>query len=165
MASPSSIAKHPIHPMFVVFPLGLWIFSLVADIVYLSGGNEAWRFVAFYNIAGGIVGALIAAIPGFIDLFSLRASRAKRIGIWHMILNLTAVVLFAINLYLRTQADVAYTTAFVLSIIAFAGLLVSGWLGGEMVYVHGVAVEPSASLDYTPEQRRAERKTSDVNIR
>lgn len=165
MASPSSVAKHPIHPMLVVFPLGLWIFSLVADIIYLSGDNQVWADVAFYCILGGIVGAVIAAIPGLIDLISLRPSRARTVGIWHMILNVSALVLYIINLSMRTRVDVDYTTPFVLSIIGVIGLLISGWLGGEMVYVHGVAVEPTASLDYTPQQRKVERKTTDIGVR
>ena len=37
MASPASIARHPIHPMLIVLPLGLWIFSLVSDLIYVIG--------------------------------------------------------------------------------------------------------------------------------
>ena len=50
----ATIAKHPIHPMLVVFPIGLWIFSLVCDLVYLFGpANPLWRDMAFYTMAGG----------------------------------------------------------------------------------------------------------------
>lgn len=72
MQTPASIAKHPVHPMLVTIPIGLWIFSLICDLVYVFGGQgETWSVVAFYTLAGGLAGALVAAIPGFIDLLSL----------------------------------------------------------------------------------------------
>ena len=72
MRTPASIAGHPIHPMLVPIPIGLWIFSLVCDLIAAGGStNPAWQTVAFYSMGGGIVGALLAAIFGLIDLLSL----------------------------------------------------------------------------------------------
>jgi uncharacterized membrane protein len=69
MRTPASISKHPIHPMLIVFPIGLWIFSLVCDLLHLAGASgDAWLTVAFYSMVGGLIGALCAAVPGFIDL-------------------------------------------------------------------------------------------------
>jgi uncharacterized membrane protein len=157
--------------MFVVFPVALWIFSLIADIVYMSNGNADWANVAYYCVIGGIVGALVAAIFGFVDWTSLpNGSRAKRIGTTHMILNLIIVGLFVVNFYFRNQLDegVSYATPFALSVIGIVMLLVSGWLGGELVYVHGVGVEGKTAPDYDPnEGKRKERVTTGVgpNIR
>ena len=65
MASPASIAKHPIHPMLVALPIGLWIFSLVSDVIYLmKWGSSLWNDVAFYTMAGGIAGSLLSQYPG-----------------------------------------------------------------------------------------------------
>ena len=73
MQTPATIARHPIHPMLITFPVGLWIFSLVCDIVFLAGSHApVWETVAFYSMVGGILGALAAAVPGFIDLLSLK---------------------------------------------------------------------------------------------
>ena len=90
--------------------------------------------------------ALLAALPGFVDYTSLRGSKVKSLGTWHMILNLTVVVLFAINFYLRTESGLDATGGstmipFALSLIGVVLLGISGWLGGEMVYVHGVGVD------------------------
>lgn len=140
MHTPAQVARHPIHPMLVPIPIGLWIFSLVCDLVYVfGGGGEAWRTVAFYTMAGGIVGALVAAVPGVIDMLSLRAG-LKRIALLHMTINLTVVVLYAVNLVARVGATEPEGMVW-LSAIAVALLGVSGWLGGKMVYVHGVAVD------------------------
>src|SRR5439155_1300719 len=62
MRTPANIARHPIHPMLVAIPIGLWIFSLICDLVYrFGGGNPNWQVVAWYTLVGGILGALVAA--------------------------------------------------------------------------------------------------------
>ena len=138
MASKASIAGHPVHPMLVPVPIGLFVFALVADLASMvNGAGDAWPAVALYCIGGGIVGALLAAPFGLIDLLSIRDEQAKRVGITHMVVNLSVVALFVINFILRWQG-VANATPFVLSVVAILLLGVSGWLGGEMVFRHGV---------------------------
>src|SRR5687768_7744905 len=101
MRTPASIAKHPIHPMLVTIPIGLWLFSLVSDLVFrFGGGGDQWQTVAFYAMVGGVVGALLAAIPGIIDMLSL-PKYPKRTAITHMALNLTVVALYVINIFVR----------------------------------------------------------------
>jgi uncharacterized membrane protein len=125
--------------MLVPIPIGLFVFSFVCDLVGLwRTANPVWHMVAYYTMAGGIVGALLAAIPGLIDVLSLEESKAKRIGIWHMVINLTVVGLFAVSLWLRTGETAGSGLPLMLSLVAILLLVVSGWLGGEMVYVHGV---------------------------
>lgn len=139
MASRANIGGHPIHPMLVPLPIGLFLFSFVCDLIFRWGsGNPAWSTVALYTMGGGIVGALLAAVFGLIDLLSLRPSKAKSIGIWHMVINLTVVALFAVNFWLRLGSASVSGTPVLLSLIAILLLVISGWLGGEMVYVHGV---------------------------
>ena len=153
MASPASISKHPIHPMLVALPIGLWIFSLASDVIYAMGwGGATWKETALYTMAGGIVGALFAAVPGLIDLLSITNSKVKKIGIWHMSLNLVAVALYAINFWCRYSASVSAGTTIWLSVIGLALLGITGWLGGEMVYVHGMAVEPQPSVERSTER-------------
>ncbi len=134
------VGNHPIHPMLVSFPIGLWIFSLVTDIIYRVSGNPIWSTVTYYAMAGGIIGAILAALPGFVDIIALKSSRVKKIAIWHMLINVAALILFIVNLYLRTGAPDALAP-FILSIVGVLFILVSGWLGGQMVYVHGLAVD------------------------
>jgi len=153
MSSPASIRSHPIHPMLIVFPIGLWTFSFVCDIVYHAGTHNAfWKGMAFYTMFGGVVGALLAAVPGFIDYLSLRNAQVRRIATIHMVLNLMVVALFIFNLGIRFNA-LAGNEVFpvVLSMIGIAILSVSGWLGGSLVYKHRVAVEPARE----DERRRA----------
>lgn len=161
MSSPASIGGHPIHPMIIPFPIALWIFSLVADVVYLWRGNPVWKdYISFYALLAGILGAAVAAVPGIIDWWSIRDRKVKRLANWHARLNIAAVVIFAIDLYLRTTAGAQWigeslSIPFALSLIGVLLITISGWLGGEMVYVHGVAVEPGSASEpqsgFTPE--------------
>lgn len=124
--------------MLVSLPIGLWIFSLACDLIGAAGVAGEWRTVAFYTMAAGLAGALLAAFPGLVDLVSLPAG-PKRTALTHMAINLAVVALFAINLWLRVTGGSGPLTLG-LSIVAVGLLAISGWLGGKMVYVHGVAV-------------------------
>jgi len=144
MSTPASVKGHPIHAMLVGLPIGLWIFALVADVMTHVTGDQDWRTVAFYSLGGGVVGALLAAVPGLVDLFSLQPGTAKRIGIRHMILNLVAVAIFGANFVMRWGvAD--HSGRLLLTAVGVVVIGVSGWLGGEMVYVGGVGVGSSAA--------------------
>jgi uncharacterized membrane protein len=126
--------------MLVPIPIGLWLFSLVCDLVYFFGGGTAWQTVAFYNMVAGIIGALLAAIPGLIDLLSLPPGPRKT-ALTHMAINLTVVALYAVNIYLRVTRPAEAQLPLWLSVLAVALLVGSGWLGGKMVYEYGVAVD------------------------
>ena len=147
------IAKHPTHPMFVVLPIGLWVTALVFDIIYAFTDRPGMRTAAFWNVAAGVVGALLAAIPGFVDWLSL-TGRAARIATYHMILNLAAVVIFAVNWFVRTRVAADSPWPLILSIVGVAGIAISGWLGGELVYVHRVGVEEEQDRLTAARQRR-----------
>ena len=143
MRTPASIARHPIHPMLVPFPIGLWIFSLLCDLAFVLGaGASHWATLSYYTMIAGVLGAVVAAIPGMIDMLSLQGA-PKKIALVHMTLNITLVVLYAVNIGTRIGGTPIAGTPLVLSIIGIALLAVSGWLGGHMVYVHRVAVDES----------------------
>jgi uncharacterized membrane protein len=144
MRTPASIAGHPIHAMIIVFPVGLFIFSLVCDLISTQSANPAtWALVAFYTMVGGFIGALAAAIPGLIDLLSLADKAIKKTAITHMSINLVAVALYAVNIWMRMGSHTNTGTPLLLSVIAVVLLAVSGWLGGKMVHEYGVGVDVS----------------------
>jgi uncharacterized membrane protein len=136
----------------VPIPIGLWIFSLVCDLISLAGYAGAWTTVALYTMVGGIVGALVAALPGLIDLLSLPPG-PRGTALAHMTINLTVVALFAINTWLRWPDPASFRGApFWLSVVGVALLAVSGWLGGKMVYVHGIAVDAAPDATSPPKR-------------
>jgi len=142
MRTPASIAGHPIHPMLIVFPVGLLIFSLICDVISTRSADPSpWALVAFYTMVGGLIGALVAAVPGLIDLLSLADKAIKKTAITHMSINLVAVALYAVNIWLRASATSSTGTHFLLSVVGVGLLAVSGWLGGKMVHEYGVGVD------------------------
>ena len=92
-------------------------------------------------MGGGIIGALAAAIFGFVDLLSLPPG-PRSTAIKHMSINLIVVVLYVVNFWGRLGHPENPGGLIWLSVVAILLLVVSGWLGGKMVYEHGIAVTP-----------------------
>jgi uncharacterized membrane protein len=147
MASRASIGGHPIHPMLIPFPIGLLVFSFIADLIFLWRGNPVWRdYVAFYTMLGGIIGAAAAAVPGLIDWARLTEPAIVKTANWHARVNIITLIIFVASFYLRTTSGAAWIPnmpmlPFFLSIVCLMGLTIAGWLGGELVFKHGVAVK------------------------
>ena len=145
MKSRAAIGNHPLHPAFVALPIGAFFLALVGDVAHAATQSAFWYQFSFVCIGAGIVMALVAAILGFIDYFSVKMSApAGRIATTHMILNLSAVTLYAVSYFLRRGNGALNTDrwpwAFFLEAVAFAGLGVSGWLGGRLTFEHKVGV-------------------------
>ncbi len=154
MSTPASVARHPIHAMLVPLPIGLWVFSFVADLVFLVGwGGTAWKEVAWYTLGAGIVGAILAAVAGLIDFFSITDRRVGRVALFHLVCNSLSLVVFAVSFILRYR-DPLGGWPVVVSVIALALVGVGGWLGGELVYVHGVGVTAPSRREAATYDRR-----------
>ena len=142
MKTPASIAGHPIHPMLVPIAIGGFVLSFAADLICLATGNgNPWNMFAYYAMIGGILGALAAAIPGLIDLLSLPAGYTKSVAVKHMSINLFVVAIYVCNAWLRSGNPQSLKLPMLLSLITVLLLLVSGWLGGKMVFEAGVGVD------------------------
>jgi uncharacterized membrane protein len=149
MESKVKFAGHPVHPMLIVFPLGLLSTAVVFDIIHLVSGNSQWTVVAYYMIGAGVIGGLAAAVFGWLDWLAIPSgTRARRIGLWHGIGNVVVVALFILSWVLRREApEMPPTGAIVAGLLAVGIALVTGWLGGELVDRLGVGVDDGAHLD------------------
>ena len=150
MQSKARVLGHPIHPMLVVIPLGLFIAAAVLDALYYWRGDTLFATISYYNIAGGILGGLAAAVAGIVDWSAIPAgTRAKRIGLFHGVINVIMVMLFAAAWLARTALPDYAPTPFVLGVEAAAIVLamIAGWLGGELVDRLGVGVDEGANLN------------------
>jgi uncharacterized membrane protein len=150
MESRAKLLGHPVHPMLVVLPLGLFVGAVVFDALYLWRGESALATVGYWNIAAGIIGGLLAAVFGLIDWLAIpRRTRAKRIGLLHGVTNVVVVLLFAFAWWMRsTPTDVTPTrNVFWIEIVALALGAIAGWLGGELVDRLAVGVDEGANLD------------------
>jgi uncharacterized membrane protein len=121
MQTPASISRHPVNALLIVLPVGLWVFSLFCDLLYLGGAEaEIWSRLALYTMVGGFIGALTAvALPGFIV---------------HMNVTLIVVALYAVNIWLRL-GDPNPAMAIALSVTGVGMLAVSSWLDATLVRV------------------------------
>ena len=149
MESKAKLLGHPIHPMLIVFPLGLLATAVAFDIVALAKSDVSWFGISYWMIAAGIIGGLLAAVFGVIDWWAIPSgTRAKTIGLMHGGVNVVVVLLFIGSWLLRnSSAQNPSSTALALSFIALALALVGGWLGGELVDRLGVGVDDGAHLD------------------
>jgi uncharacterized membrane protein len=152
MEAKARLFGHAIHQMLIPFPLGLLATGVVFDIIYLASGNATMSLVAFYMIAAGIVGGLIAAPFGLVDWLSIPSStRAKYVGAWHGGGNLLVTLLFIGSWYMRysepSTNHVPPNTALLMSFAGAILALVTGWLGGELVDRLAIGVDTGAHVD------------------
>jgi uncharacterized membrane protein len=132
--------------MLIVFPLGLLPMATLADIAYFVSKRGFWAEAAFWLIAAGVIGGIIAAIFGTIDWLSIPArTRAKRIGTLHAAMNVVVLALFSASWVMRKpQPTEVPVIACVLGVIALALAIVSGWFGAELIYRLGIGVDDTA---------------------
>jgi nitrite reductase/ring-hydroxylating ferredoxin subunit/uncharacterized membrane protein len=155
--------RHPLHPALVHFPIGLFLLSLLLDLSsrFFAPSNDLVR-ASFYAMAFGLAFGTLAAIHGLVDRADIRLDHpARRTANIHMLLNLTALGLFGLNLWLRagqSGLDRAPLFPMLFSLIGVGIILVSGYLGGTMVYDNGVGVGRHRRNHDAP------RRTLDVSI-
>ena len=130
---------HPLHAALVAIPVGAWTTALVLDGLELAGRDRKHRRGADLATAIGVVGALVAAVPGAADWSRTRGG-AKRVGFVHATLNLAIVGLYGASLYARAHGR--RRAGIALSLSGFSLLGASAWLGGELAYGYGVGVTP-----------------------
>jgi uncharacterized membrane protein len=133
---------HPFHPLLVTVPIGAWLMAVIFDIVAFAGDDPAAFTTGARWLYGiGVLAAVVAAVFGLLDYTRLTpGTRAHKIATIHLVLNLTAVVIFSIAWALHLGGDDPSALGLVFGIIGLLGLGVSGFLGGELVFRHGVRV-------------------------
>ncbi len=149
MESKAKLLGHPIHPMLIVFPLGLLTMAVIFDLIGLSLDNNYWFGIAYYLIAAGVIGGLAAALFGFIDWLVIpTGTRARKIGLAHGLGNVVVLALFVVSWLMRRGAPETPSLAAILLGVVGVGLaLITSWLGGELVDRLGVGVDDGAHLN------------------
>lgn len=149
MESRTKIAGHPIHPMLIVFPLGLFSTSLVFDLAHVMTKNKEAAKVANAMLASGLIGALLAAPVGTNDWLHIpEGTRAKNVGLVHGVGNLIVTGLFGLSWMMRrNKPEQPSGGAVAISLLAGSLSLGTAWLGGELSYRLGVGVDRGAHLN------------------
>lgn len=131
--------------MLVGFPIAFFIGAFVTDLAHLALGDPFWARASFWLLVGGLVMGLAAALPGAIDLLTIKHARGWSLAWTHGLLNLGVLFLALMNTVLRwdDMAGAVLPYGLPLSALSVAWLAVTGWLGGVMVFRHGVGVSKS----------------------
>jgi len=139
--STAAIGGHPLHPVLVTFPIAFLIGGLASDLAYWRTDDTFWARASLWLIATGVVTGLFAAIFGFIDFATIRRARSA-VGWTHFLGNLTAVLLSALNVWLRLGNVEGAIMPWGLGLSVLVGLilLVTGWLGGELTFRYKIGM-------------------------
>ncbi|HEX5598664.1 MAG TPA: DUF2231 domain-containing protein [Micromonosporaceae bacterium] len=150
MESRIKVLGHPLHPMLVMFPLALLVTAVIFDAIDFAGGPRFLGDVAYWNMLVGLIGGVLAASAGLVDLLAIPSgTRAKRIAVTHALVNSSMLLLFAAVWVVRLNADQksAGAALFTIEVVAVVGAGLGAWLGGELVDRLGVGVDPEADLN------------------
>lgn len=138
----TTFAGHPLHPMLIVAPAALIPFGFILDAMYRRSGKASYSDAAYYSLVGGMVGGLAAGAAGAMDYLTIEPrTEVKQTANVHAALNITALALTAANVLARRNTRHHRGGSLAMSAIAAAGVLVSGWFGGRLVYEQGMRVE------------------------
>lgn len=135
---------HPSHPLFVHFPVALYLAVLVFDVMTRIEPDPALVRAGSYLMLGGIAGTALAAITGLVDWWGMvPGSSKRRLATRHMLFQITAAAFFGATFLLRWKnrdAAQAETVWITLEAIGYLILSVGQWLGGVLVYEKGMRV-------------------------
>ena len=152
MKTKASFAGEPMHPMFVHYPIALWTTSVLTDVLFYFYRDLNLVLISKFLIAAGIIGAIVAAIPGLVDWTGIAQPAVKKVATRHLVLNVIALLFFAASLYLRMRNYGAPLVGFhlkipfLISVVGWLVMVISASLGSKLVYGHrmGVKEEPPA---------------------
>ena len=146
MRSTANLKTHPIHPMLIPFPLAFFTGTLLFDVMALLGDKHVLTFsvTAYYMSIAGMIGAVLAAIAGFIDyLYTVPPeSSGKKRATKHGLLNTTTLILFFIAWLLKQNGTNSFWLIAGLELIGFVIMCFAGWMGGTLVYRNQIGVDP-----------------------
>ena len=140
--SKAAIAGHPLHPLLVTLPVGSLVGLLVSDLANRATSDPFWAQASYWLAIAGLITGVLAALAGFVDFVSRPQIRRLSIAWVHFLGNGVAMLLTVGNFLLRRPDPTAAVSGleFGLSVLVVLILLVTGWLGGEMVFRHRIGV-------------------------
>lgn len=138
----AAVNRHPLRPMLVPLPIGFLVGALMCDILFVATDDPFWARGAFWLLVGGVITGLVAGLVGLVDLLGIQRARRLTMASVHGVGNILALVPAIVNVVSRwgDHGASSNSTGLILSIAVVLILLVTGWLGGELFYRHGIGV-------------------------
>lgn len=151
----TTFAGHPLHPQLITAPAGLLPFSFVMDLVYDITGDEAYAQAAYLSMVGGLLTGALAGAAGAADYADIPSgTETKQLANVHAMLNIGLMGLTGLNVLMRRgKRTPTGKLPMLLNGIGTAGLLISSWYGGHMVYDHGMRVKGVSPVEDRPDAK------------
>lgn len=140
----SKLLGHPLHPVFVHFPIACWSLASIFDLVDFLALVSVWEIAGVLHVIGTL-SAIVAMFTGLLDFTKIPDGKplVMKTANTHMLLVMTAWCFYACSVFLRLD-DMHLSQpgmlAVVLSQIGAVILMAAGWFGGKLVYTHKVGV-------------------------
>jgi uncharacterized membrane protein/nitrite reductase/ring-hydroxylating ferredoxin subunit len=144
MKSRANIKGHPVHPMLIPFPVAFFTGTLIFDILGLAYDHTTYWIIGQHLGIAGIIGGLVAAVPGLIDYFSTVPpdSSAKKRATLHGLTNITMLLIFSVAAFYRRSDSAMPVLVIALEAAGFILMSIAGWMGATLVYRNQIGVDP-----------------------
>jgi uncharacterized membrane protein len=134
-----SVLGHPVHPIVQAIPAAVLPASTTFDALAYVSGKDGLGEAGRYSLIFGLLGGVGAAATGVLDYYEIKNQPVRRIALYHGLSNAALMASYTASLVRRggRQAD---GKALLLSALGASLIGLSGYLGGSLVYEHGVRV-------------------------
>ena len=141
-----TLFNHPLHPLAVHFPIALYLLGVLLTMLYLWRRQADYERFAYLSFILSGVAVLVASVVGLIDQSQLALNDPRQETVNnHITAGVTLLVINGLLIYMRLRwTDVLSRYRWVylgLMALGVAAVLVTAWLGGELVYRLGIGVQ------------------------
>ena len=134
-----SVLGHPVHPILQAIPAAVLPASTTFDALAYLTAQEGLSKAGHYSLIFGLLGGVGAGATGILDYYEIENRPVRRLALYHGLSN-TALMASYVASFLHRKDHKADGRALLLSGLGAVLIGLSGYLGGELVYTHGVRV-------------------------
>jgi nitrite reductase/ring-hydroxylating ferredoxin subunit/uncharacterized membrane protein len=135
--------KHPVHSVITDVPVGSYTAAVLLDIASESTGNEDIGKAADMAVGLGVLASVGAAVTGITD-WHHTYGHSRRVGVVHLLLNTTALILYILSWVFRRQKNRQLGVG--LSLLGYGIVSAGAYLGGHLVYTDKIGVDHSPNI-------------------
>ena len=137
-----AIARHPIHPMVVPFPIAFLLGVVATDLAFLFTEDAFWARVSLWLVGAGAILGIGAGIVGTLEMLLIRGIRHRAAAWNHFIMAVMLLAVAFINWLSRLDDPLGavHGSGLYLSLLGAFLVAVAGWLGGDLVFEHYVGL-------------------------
>lgn len=141
-----SILGHPIHPMLIHLPVAALLGLVASDLTYIFTEDYFWARASLWLAGVGAFGGWFAGAAGLVDLATVAGIRRLITSWCHAIVAVMLLSIATFNWLMRLNdaSEWLQPWGLFLSILAAVLIALASVLGGQLVYDHGVGVEPES---------------------